>query len=129
MLALDPEVVSEPESVPAPGHRLRAFAVACRADTDGVFEVLAHAVRRQILQILAGGRCDVATLCRQVGMQQQSVSHHLTIMKFRGTVSYTRTGKTNTYFITKTGHMACSLIELVEESLKDQAQAGGPAAI
>jgi ArsR family transcriptional regulator len=60
--------------------------------------LLADESRLKILLALTpGGEMNVSALCALVGQTQPAVSHHLTLMRLAGLVSYRRDGKNNFY--------------------------------
>jgi DNA-binding transcriptional ArsR family regulator len=63
-----------------------------------VFKLLADESRLKILLALAqDGEKHVSSLCDLLGQTQPAVSHHLTLLRMSGLVSYQRKGKHNFY--------------------------------
>ena len=63
-----------------------------------VFKLLADDSRMKILLALAqDGEVHVSALCDMLGQSQPAVSHHLTLMRLTGLVSFRREGKNNFY--------------------------------
>jgi ArsR family transcriptional regulator, arsenate/arsenite/antimonite-responsive transcriptional repressor len=61
-----------------------------------VFRLLADESRLKILMALAqDGELHVTALCDLLGQTQPAVSHHLTLLRMVGLVSYRRDGKHN----------------------------------
>jgi ArsR family transcriptional regulator len=71
-----------------------------------VFKLLADESRMRILLALAEqGEMHVSALCDALGGQSQpAVSHHLTLMRLTGLVSFRRDGKNN-YYRLEVGHI------------------------
>lgn len=64
---------------------------------DDVFGVLAHPVRRQLLERLAGGEQRVTDLAGLVTISRSAVSQHLRLMRSVGVVTERRTGRERYY--------------------------------
>ena len=63
-----------------------------------IFKQLADESRMKILLTLAqDGEVHVSALCDMLGQSQPAVSHHLTLMRLTGLVSFRREGKNNFY--------------------------------
>jgi ArsR family transcriptional regulator len=63
-----------------------------------IFKLLADESRMKILLALAqDGEVHVSALCDMLGQSQPAVSHHLTLMRLTGLVSFRREGKNNFY--------------------------------
>ena len=81
---------SDGVSVKASPHSLRGLS--------GVFRQLADESRLKILLALAEqGEMHVSALCDMLSQTQPGVSHHLTLLRMTGLVSYRRAGKNNYY--------------------------------
>jgi ArsR family transcriptional regulator len=77
-----------------------------------VFKLLADESRIKIVMALAqDGEVHVSALCKMLNQSQPAVSHHLTLMRLTGLVSYRREGKNN-YYRLESGHI-CELLEKV----------------
>ena len=77
-------------SVKASPHALRGLS--------GVFRQLADESRLKILLALAEqGEMHVSAMCDMLSQTQPGVSHHLTLLRMTGLVSYRRAGKNNYY--------------------------------
>jgi len=77
-----------------------------------VFKLLADESRLKILLALAqDGEVHVSALCEMLGQSQPAVSHHLTLMRLVGLVSYRRDGKNNFYRL-ECGHIRAILEQL-----------------
>jgi ArsR family transcriptional regulator len=64
----------------------------------GVFKMLADESRMKILLALAqDGEVHVSALCDMLDQSQPAVSHHLTLLRLIGLVSFRRDGKNNFY--------------------------------
>jgi ArsR family transcriptional regulator len=50
-----------------------------------------------MLALAEDGTLHVSDLCKLLGQSQPAVSHHLTLMRMAGLVSYDRVGKNNYY--------------------------------
>ena len=70
------------------------------------WHVLGEPTRLRILRMLVAGERCVGELSTAVGKRQQSVSHHLTILKLRRVVVYDRRAKRNVYRLTPRGPLA-----------------------
>jgi DNA-binding transcriptional ArsR family regulator len=80
----------------------KASALKVSDDTIGrlakVFKLLADESRMKILLALAqDGEVHVSALCDMLRQSQPAVSHHLTLMRLTGLVSFRREGKNNFY--------------------------------
>jgi DNA-binding transcriptional ArsR family regulator len=80
----------------------KATALKVSDDTIGrlakVFKLLADESRMKILLALAqDGEVHVSALCDMLRQSQPAVSHHLTLMRLTGLVSFRREGKNNFY--------------------------------
>jgi ArsR family transcriptional regulator, arsenate/arsenite/antimonite-responsive transcriptional repressor len=65
-----------------------------------VFNMLADRSRLKILLALGrDGELHVTALCELLGQSQPAVSHHLTLLRMNGLVSYRRDGKHNYYHL------------------------------
>ena len=64
---------------------------------DDVFGVLAHPVRRQLLERLAGGEQRVTDLAGPVTVSRSAVSQHLRLMRSVGVVTERRSGRERYY--------------------------------
>ena len=65
---------------------------------SGVFRQLADESRLKILLALAEqGEMHVSAMCDMLHQTQPGVSHHLTLLRMTGLVSYRRAGKNNYY--------------------------------
>jgi DNA-binding transcriptional ArsR family regulator len=64
---------------------------------DDVFGVLAHPVRRQLLERLAGGEQCVTDLATPVDVSRSAVSQHLRLMRSVGIVTERRVGRERYY--------------------------------
>jgi ArsR family transcriptional regulator len=63
-----------------------------------IFKLLADESRMKILLALAqDGEVHVSALCDMLRQSQPAVSHHLTLMRLTGLVSFRREGKNNFY--------------------------------
>lgn len=66
-----------------------------------LFHMLGDENRLRILLLLAGRKeMNVSTLGQALGQSQPATSHHLTLLRATGLVSYRRDGKHNFYFLT-----------------------------
>jgi ArsR family transcriptional regulator len=84
-----------------------------------VFKLLADESRMKILLALArDGEMHVSALCALLGQSQPAVSHHLTLMRLTGLVSYRRDGKNNFYRL-ECGHFR----DLLEQVFTDTGNA------
>jgi DNA-binding transcriptional ArsR family regulator len=64
---------------------------------DDVFGVLAHPVRRQLLERLAGGEQRVTDLAGPMTVSRSAVSQHLGLMRSVGVVTERRAGRERYY--------------------------------
>jgi DNA-binding transcriptional ArsR family regulator len=80
-----------------------------------VFKLLSDPSRLKIVLALAqDGELHVSALCDMLGQSQPAVSHHLTLMRMVGLVSFRRDGKHNYY------HLASSHVrDLLEQFFAD----------
>jgi DNA-binding transcriptional ArsR family regulator len=67
------------------------------------FEAVSVGNRLRILDLVAAGETWVGEMQEKLGMRQQAVSHHLTILKLRELVRMRRRGKRNYYVVTDEG--------------------------
>ena len=67
---------------------------------------LGDPMRLQMMRQLATGEHCVGELARVLNTTQQSMSHHLCLLKLRGLVEYDRRGKSNVYRLTDAGRAA-----------------------
>jgi ArsR family transcriptional regulator len=83
-----------------------------------VFGMLADKSRLKILLSLAqDGEMNVTALCGMLGQSQPAVSHHLTLLRMNGLVSFRRQGKHNFYRVNSA--LVCGLLDdLFAESTK-----------
>ena len=66
-----------------------------------LFHMLGDENRLRILLLLSQrGEINVSTLGAALGQSQPATSHHLTLLRATGLVSYRRDGKHNYYFLT-----------------------------
>jgi ArsR family transcriptional regulator len=80
-----------------------------------VFKLLADESRLKIVLALAqDGELHVSALCGLLDQSQPAVSHHLTLMRLVGLVSYRRDGKHNFYRLAS-GHVR----DLLEQFFAD----------
>jgi ArsR family transcriptional regulator len=81
-----------------------------------VFKLLADDSRMKILLALAqDGEVHVSALCDMLGQSQPAVSHHLTLMRLSGLVSFRREGKNNFYRL-ECGHLRDLLEQVFADS-------------
>jgi ArsR family transcriptional regulator len=93
--APEPEPVARPETA----SPIKVAESTIRSLSD-VFKLLADRNRLKIVLALAHeDRMHVTALCLLLGQSQPAVSHHLTLMRMVGIVSYDRVGKNNYYFL------------------------------
>ena len=59
----------------------------------GLLRVLSDRTRMHILMTLADGERNVSSLCRELGLPQPTVSHHLSLLRERRLISNHRRGK------------------------------------
>ncbi len=65
-----------------------------------VFKLLSDPMRIKILMALAqNGEMHVTALCNMLKQSQPAVSHHLTLMRMTGLITYRRDGKHNFYYL------------------------------
>ena len=79
-----------------PGIREAAFSARAVSDP----------VRLQMMVRLGRREHCVGELASALNATQQSMSHHLTMLKLRGLVEYDRRGKSNVYRLTDAGRAA-----------------------
>lgn len=58
-----------------------------------LFRLLSDRTRLQILAILAGGERNVGSLCKELGLPQPTVSHHLGLLRSNNLILNRRKGK------------------------------------
>jgi DNA-binding transcriptional ArsR family regulator len=79
-------------------------------DLTEIFKLLGDASRLKILLALAEeGEMHVGALCDLLDASQPAVSHHLSLMRAHGLVSYRRDGKNNHYRLDSA--LLCNLLE------------------
>ena len=86
----------------------------------GVFKMLADESRMKILLALAqDGEVHVSALCDMLDQSQPAVSHHLTLLRLIGLVSFRRDGKNNFY------RLECGYLrDMLERLFADTGNAG-----
>jgi ArsR family transcriptional regulator len=86
-----------PNAAPKKRPRLKASEDTIAQMTE-VFKLLADKSRMKILLALArDSEMHVSALCDLLEQSQPAVSHHLTLMRLTGLVSFRRRGKNNYY--------------------------------
>jgi len=81
------------------------------------FKALSDKTRIAILEALkARGRMNVSDICRQINMEQSTVSHHLACLRNCGLVSTQKEGKQ--VFYSLNGEIAKKLLLLSEQHVK-----------
>jgi ArsR family transcriptional regulator len=91
--------IMAPKPLP-PVSALLKVSETSLTDLTDVFKLLADKNRLRIVLILAQeGRMHVTALCDLIGQSQPAVSHHLTLMRMVGLVTYDRVGKNNYYYL------------------------------
>jgi ArsR family transcriptional regulator len=89
--------VKAPPSAPATPTPIK-ISEDTVSDLTGVFKLLADKSRLKIVLALAqDGELHVSALCDLLDQSQPAVSHHLTLMRMGGLVSFVRVGKNNYY--------------------------------
>src|SRR5256885_66414 len=58
-----------------------------------LFRLLSDKTRLNILLLLAQGERNVSTLCRELGLPQPTVSHHLGLLRMNNIIGNRREGK------------------------------------
>ena len=71
--------------------------MARAATTTDAFNAVAEPLRRQILDVLAGGERPVNDLVRQLGLAQPQVSKHLRVLREVGAVDVREEGRQRLY--------------------------------
>lgn len=66
----------------------------------GVCRALAHPVRRELLQALSRGECDVGNLSAGSGLDQPTASKHLAVLRNAGLVQVRVDGRRRCYSLT-----------------------------
>lgn len=64
---------------------------------DSVCRALAHPLRRQLLESLGTGECDVGILQQKTGADQPVVSKHLAVLREAGLVEVRTDGRRRCY--------------------------------
>jgi DNA-binding transcriptional ArsR family regulator len=64
---------------------------------SNVFGVLAHPIRRRLIEVLASGDRTVAELAAPLPVSRPAVSQHLAVMRSIGVVSEERAGRQHRY--------------------------------
>jgi ArsR family transcriptional regulator len=101
----------------SPKHKTgKSRAVTIKASDEtiealtNVFGMLADKSRFKILLALAqDGEMNVTALCHMLGQSQPAVSHHLTLLRMNGLVTFRRQGKHNFYRVNS--GLVCSLLD------------------
>ncbi|MHC4415983.1 MAG: ArsR/SmtB family transcription factor [Planctomycetota bacterium] len=62
-------------------------------DVVGLLRTLSDPTRLRLLGILQHGERNVTGLCRQLGLPQPTISHHLGLLRSAGLVANRRSGK------------------------------------
>lgn len=72
-------------------------------DLDAALKALADPNRRAILAVLRGGPDAVGSVAEDVGLSQQTASHHLRVLREAGLVTGTREGTRHLYAVDTDG--------------------------
>jgi DNA-binding transcriptional ArsR family regulator len=89
--------VRAPKAPHASSSPIRVSEATINRLTD-VFKLLADKSRlKMVLALAQDGELHVSALCALLGQSQPAVSHHLTLMRMVGLVSFRRDGKHNFY--------------------------------
>jgi DNA-binding transcriptional ArsR family regulator len=59
----------------------------------GLFRILSDKTRVRILLLLSEGERNVGSLCKELGLPQPTVSHHLGLLRSRNLITNRRSGK------------------------------------
>ena len=79
------------------------MAIAGAPVVDDVFGVLAHPVRRELLQTLARSEGRASDLARRFSVSRSAVSQHLRLMLAVGVVTERRDGRERYYALRREG--------------------------
>lgn len=72
-------------------------------DLDQALRALADANRREILAVVRSGPRSVGQIAEDVGLSQQTTSHHLAVLRTAGLVSGTRAGTRHLFAVDTDG--------------------------
>lgn len=72
-------------------------------DLDGALRALADANRRAILAVVRAGPRPVGQIAEEVGLSQQTTSHHLGVLRAAGLASSTREGTRHLFAVDTDG--------------------------
>lgn len=75
-------------------------------ELDGVFRALADANRRAVLRLVRDGRLAVGEIADRAGLSQQTVSHHLGVLREAGLVDGERRGTRHLFAVRSDGFEA-----------------------
>ena len=110
-----------PKAPPAVSSPIRISDATISRLSD-VFKLLADKSRLKIVLALAqDSELHVSALCGLLDQSQPAVSHHLTLMRLVGLVSYRRDGKHNFYRLAS-GHVRDLLEQFFADSGNGQRQ-------
>lgn len=70
---------------------------------DGALRAFADGNRRAILGVIRGGARPVGEIADEVGLSQQTASHHLRVLRSAGLVSETRDGTRHLFAVDSDG--------------------------
>lgn len=73
------------------------------ADLDRVMRALADPNRRAILRVIRGGVRPVGEIADQLGLSQQTTSHHLGVLRDAGLATSSRDGTRHLYAVNTDG--------------------------
>ncbi len=77
------------------------MSVAGAPAVTDVFGVLAHPIRRRLIEVLASGDQHVAELAAPLPVSRSAVSQHLAVMRSVGLVTEERAGRQHRYRLRK----------------------------
>jgi DNA-binding transcriptional ArsR family regulator len=77
--------------------------VAAAPDLDLALRALADANRRAILAMVRAGPCSVGQIAEEVGLSQQTTSHHLGVLRAAGLARGTRAGTRHLFAVDTDG--------------------------
>lgn len=85
---------------------------------DAVCKALSHPLRRQMLEELLGGECDVSVMQQRAGADQPTVSKHLAVLRDAGLVAVRTSGRRRCYTLAEPALIRNLLAVLSELSAK-----------
>lgn len=97
------------------------MATTSSESLDLLYRALAHPTRRELLQSLVTGECDVTVLQESSGKEQPVVSKHLAVLREAGLVSVRHDGRRRCYTL-RSPRIVSQLLQLAQWATVPDAQ-------